>query len=168
MSLLDPLSPAETRRLRAALAALPDLQPADGWRRLSMARHIPLPRPARALIGTMAIAGALALLVLGALLRQFDGAMVSSASAAEIATLQARSAALESRLAALPERRLVRGGSALTTVALQDRILLVDEQLSDQDVRRRDVHARALWQERCELLNTLLKVRAASAADITF
>lgn len=89
-----------------------------------------------------------------------DGA---SNDAPSYAPLIAESARLEQLLAELPAPRPVMVGStAGTIVGLEDRIALVDAQLSyaaAQDLA--PTYREALWGERVELMNALLYVRFA-------
>jgi hypothetical protein len=88
--------------------------------------------------------------------------------------LVARSQRLEQTLRALPRGPVVvSAGTAGTIAELQDRIALVDYRLNagfdegpgDELETER---ARRLWQERVELMNTLLAVRYAQAQQVSF
>ncbi len=86
-------------------------------------------------------------------------------SPASYVSLTEESARLEQILAALPARRPVVMGSTASTIAgLEDRIALVDEQLSygaaDKVPAPQQV---ALWSDRVELMNALVNVRLAQA-----
>ncbi|HXS79599.1 MAG TPA: hypothetical protein VN818_04900 [Gammaproteobacteria bacterium] len=79
------------------------------------------------------------------------------------APLVAESARLERLLAEMPPpRRVVVGSTAGTIVGLEDRIAYVDAQLSYAAARDLAPKYRvALWDERVELMNTLVLVRFA-------
>jgi hypothetical protein len=79
------------------------------------------------------------------------------------APLIVESARLERLLAEMPEpRRVVVGSTAGTIVGLEDRIAYVDAQLSYAAARDlAPPYRRALWDERVELMNTLVYVRLA-------
>jgi hypothetical protein len=82
---------------------------------------------------------------------------------ASYAPLIAESARLERLLAEMPApRRVVVGSTAGTIVGLEDRIAYVDAQLSYAAARDlAPPYRRALWDERVELMNTLVYVRLA-------
>jgi hypothetical protein len=77
--------------------------------------------------------------------------------------LAAESARLERLLAELPApRRLMIGSTASTIVGLEDRIAVVDAQLSYAAARDlASPYREALWGERVELMNALVHVRFA-------
>lgn len=79
------------------------------------------------------------------------------------APLVAESARLERLLAELPEPRpLMVGSTASTIVGLEDRIAMVDVQLSYASARDlAPPYREALWGERVELMNALVHVRFA-------
>lgn len=81
-----------------------------------------------------------------------------------------RSQVLERRLRAVPEGpELVSAGTAGTISELQDRIALVDYQLSlGPEVDLTPTQSRQLWQERVDLMNSLLQVRYAQAQRVYF
>ncbi len=81
------------------------------------------------------------------------------------ALLVAESARLERLLAQLPAPRpLMVGSAAGTVVGLEDRIALVDAQLSYAAARDlAPPYREALWGERVELMNALVYVRLAQA-----
>ncbi len=79
------------------------------------------------------------------------------------APLVAESARLERLLAGLPAPRpLMAGSAAGTVVGLEDRIALIDSQLSYAAARDlAPPYREALWGERVELMNALVYVRFA-------
>ena len=155
------------------LAALPDFEPPAGAWRAIQATHLRRGRRAAArLPAALAASVLLAMVVL--LFRLPDGPSepLSTASPdpdpASLATdvIQAQNARLESLLAALPERRAMRGSTAFTLSQLEDRLALVDERLNRIAL---EPHApefsEQLWRERVELMNSLVQVRYADAAS---
>lgn len=87
---------------------------------------------------------------------------VAGAGQVSYAPLVAESARLERLLAELPSRPLMIGSTAGTIVGLEDRIAIVDAQLSyaaAQDLG--PTYREALWGERVELMNALVYVRFA-------
>ena len=99
-------------------------------------------------------------------------AMSASAAAATVplASLISRSQQLENTLRALPRGpHLVTGSTAGTITELQDRIAMVDYQMSLGQVEDQDPDVvRRLWQERIELMNSLLAVRYAQTQQVSF
>jgi hypothetical protein len=80
-------------------------------------------------------------------------------------SLVLRSQQLDARLQQLPSRPHVERASTSATIdTLQQRIQWVDYQLSvAHDVGMTDMQSADLWQDRVQLMNTLLKVRFAEA-----
>lgn len=89
----------------------------------------------------------------------------SARSEVSYAPLAAESARLERLLADLPApRRLMMGSTASTIVGLEDRIAVVDAQLSYAAARDlASPYREALWGERVELMNALVHVRFAQS-----
>jgi hypothetical protein len=80
------------------------------------------------------------------------------------APLVEESARLERLLAELPPRRVMAGSTAGTIAGLEDRIAVVDAQLSYAAARDLAPTSReALWGERVELMNALVYVRFGQA-----
>ncbi|MFT3905941.1 MAG: hypothetical protein QM718_06530 [Steroidobacteraceae bacterium] len=163
---------ARLAALRGDLQRLPALQPpAALWSRIDTTLTQPAaPRsrlqPAAALIACIVIA--LAAVWSGAHwpLRQLKPSLVNTA-AAPIASLVDRSQQLEAILQALPQRPAVEHASTSAAIdALQGRIQLLDAQLAQvqQDNPSDSQGAQRLWQERVQLLNTLVSVRYAESA----
>lgn len=94
----------------------------------------------------------------------------AAAAAVPLATLISRSQRLENTLRALPRGpQLVTGSTAGTITELQDRIAMVDYQMSLGQLEDQDPDmARRLWQERIGLMNSLLAVRFAQAQQVSF
>jgi hypothetical protein len=146
------------------LRELPQLPPPPGmWERVLEAERAR--RAARRFwqrgVATAAVAAAVAVGV-AAYVINLDSA---ERDAAAFQALVAESARLERVLADLPAPRPLMAGSTAGTIAgLEDRIALVDTQLSyaaAEDVAT--PYRRALWGERVELMNALVMVRYAQA-----
>jgi hypothetical protein len=148
------------------LGELPDLSPPPGiWNRVLEAERAR--RAARRFwVRTVAMAAVAAVVTVG-LTAYFvnipDAA--SEVDATSYAALVAESARLEQLLAELPASRpLMAGSTASTIVGLEDRIALVDEQLSYAAAEEiAPPYRQALWGERVELMNALVYVRFAQA-----
>jgi len=162
---------SELNDLAGRLAALAGFEPpADGWRAVLAARDArearldrrwPLALAAAALVATVGIAARLQ----GA--RDALGAGPEGASPARppvAAEMRAENERLESILARLPERRAMRGSTAFTVAELEDRIALLDDRLSRVTLEpNAPERAERLWQERVEVMHTLVQVRYADA-----
>lgn len=177
-------------RLRTALRQLPQFEPPpQAWERLSqgLADSVaqtsadagpPASLPPRRLMPASA-AAVLAVASLAAVLAtsawwlpardvgQGSGAAGAAGAAGEapIATLMARSQALEATLQSLPQRPAVEvAANAVAIDALQSRIRVLDAALEDDPAAGGNVdHARELWGARVQLLNSLVGVRYAEA-----
>ena len=78
-----------------------------------------------------------------------------------IDALMARSAYLESVLDTVPQRgRVQRVGTASTITALEDRVALIDAQLSGSGATVDESGRTALWRERVGLMSTLVSLHA--------
>jgi hypothetical protein len=90
-----------------------------------------------------------------------DGA----AAAQNVGSLVIRSQELESRLQRLPRRpHIERGSTSATIDTLQSRIQWLDYQLSlSSDVGMTESQSAQLWENRIQLMDSLLKVRSAEA-----
>lgn len=166
---------ARLRLTQASLRSLPELQapPYDAAALGARLRHARLYRS----IGTAAAAGvgALALLLAVTLGGNRDQATTAtrldheSSSIArpepELHSLVIRSQELESYLQRLPSRpRVERASTSIAIDSLQESIQWVDYQLSlADDVGLTDRQAARLWQDRVQLMDSLVKVRYAEA-----
>jgi hypothetical protein len=165
-------------RLVRALQRLPELEPpADGWARLE--RRIGRPPGWPLWAPTLAAAACALLVAVGLLLRPdvspapLEGADFGTmpprdATAGAPLTAsewRSRSVELERLLADVPEPRVTRASTALTTTLLEDRIALIDEQLSDAAGGASSADAGWLYRERVLLLDSLVRVRYAAAVD---
>lgn len=186
--LADPDAAAEIERLRVtrrALEALPELTPPPGvWEaidaRTRAASSPPRGRLVRWLTG-VAIAASVAvaaLLVIARAPAPLDLAPPTAIVGADpeprpllrpviqpaYASLVEESVRLERMLAQLPQRRVIRAGTASTIAGLEDRISFIDAQLTLGAARGLPAnHKQDLWRERVELMNALVHVRYAQA-----
>jgi hypothetical protein len=94
----------------------------------------------------------------------------ASTSDSDVQTLIAQSRELDALLQYLPERPLVeRVALAATVDSIEERIQVLDWQLAyapDEGLDQRQAHR--LWSERVELMDSLVKVRYAESAPMTF
>jgi hypothetical protein len=99
--------------------------------------------------------------------RAFIGARVVPTS---YPALVQESERLDRALRRLPHQRsMMSGGTATTIAGLEDRIALIDEQLTYSNARGVPQPERtALWGERVELMNALVHVRYAQAQPTGF
>jgi len=157
----------------ARLAALPGFEaPANTWQAIQAARRQRESGESRRwpIALAVVVAGALAGLAwqLQSTRLKLASAGASAADPAVLASdgIRAENARLEMLLAALPERRVMRGGTAFTVSELEDRLALVDDRLSLIALEpNAPEHAERLWRERVELMNSLVQVRYADVAS---
>jgi hypothetical protein len=155
------------RRL-AALAAFDP--PADGWTAVLAVRR---QRESRM---TMRWPAALAAVVLAAALglgwwlqsaqRELTNAALPAPTAYALASdvIRAQNERLEWMLATLPEPHAMRGSTAFTLAEIEDRLALLDDRLSRVTLEpNAPERAERLWQERVDLMNSLVQVRYADA-----
>jgi hypothetical protein len=178
------------QRLRVAMRNAPaplgaERWPEHGWSAVSARlgrreSRLAWPRPgwrmAGGLAGALLIAVGLAF-VSGRITHRAELTQpVVSASAAdslppgdEVAALVAESQRLESVLAALPaEPTVARAGTVFTAAGLEERIEWIDFALGERSVRQADsARAQPLWQQRVDLLNSLVAVRYAQARTVS-
>jgi hypothetical protein len=187
-SLEDPRFGAEPERLarrREALRDLPVLAPPPGlWPRILEAaahREARVRRFRRRTVRAALAAAIVAVAGFGlyrlsatpqtppgavaAAAREAPGRSTAAVRRSAYAPLVAESVALEHSLKALDGRpRLMSAGTASTIAGLEDRIALVDDQLSLAEAATAEPeHMRALWGERVDLMNALVQVRYAQA-----
>jgi hypothetical protein len=178
------------QRLRVAMRNAPapsgaERLPEHGWSAVSarFARREPQlawPRPgwrmAGGLAGALMIAVGLAFFSGRTTHREELTQAVVSPSAADavpagdrVAALMAESQRLESLLAALPsEPTVARAGTVFTAAGLEDRIEWIDYALGERSVRQADsARAQPLWQQRVDLLNSLVAVRYAQVRTVS-
>lgn len=171
-------------RVRAQLQALPQLDPPTGaWRVVAAdAAVAPAAGPARHWQWVAGIAASFVLgmaLMIGIDNREDAGpargtttdliastpAPASSVNGVTTGELLETSRQLEAALRALPAApRVTRASTALTLAEVQDRIVDIDMRLNDQ--RLDAATARALWQQRVMLMDTLMQVRYAQLSDV--
>lgn len=150
------------------LAGLPGFAPPPGAFRAAAGRAA-APRAAASTGRGWALAAAAATVVLtvAVLLRVAPSpeARPPAPSAwAPPAALLAESARLEAQLAALPRQDAQRVGTAYTISLLEDRLALVDDELSAAALEPGSAGAaEGLWHERVALMDSLVRVRYAEA-----
>lgn len=169
-------------RMRASLRALPELDPPhDLWRAVAVNAVGKLPRTAHR---WPLMAGLAASLVLGVAWlvnisqRPDEGpargtttdliaatpAPASSVNGATRAELLEASRQLEAALRAMPAApQVTRASTALTIAELQDRIFEIDFSLNQPHLD--PARERALWQQRVQLMDTLMQVRYAQLSE---
>ncbi len=164
--------PLTDERLARGISKLPDLEPPDSaWTGIEARLAAPRARPGRVGYGAAALA---LVAIVGVLVRAELGPTavpaVSTATApppraaAADASLDRRSSDLEQLLAALPPPSVGRASTGLTTTLLEDGIAQVDERLSlPQGGALSAETTRALKRQRVVLLDSLVRVRYASA-----
>jgi hypothetical protein len=163
--------------LKNELRQLPSYEaPERAWASIrSQVERLPLRRPNRAPLAALAASIALAVLVLPLMHRTpVFTPPDTSVSASQLpggddqdglGALMQRSQRLEAVLQVLPRRPQVElAGTSATIDELQNRIQLVDHQLSTASVDQPGPDARRLWSARVELMNSLVHVRYAEAA----
>lgn len=185
------------RAIQAGLQGLPPLQPPAGAWQAVAARHAAARRaPARspwAWGGAVAAALAISAVLLGLpgkAPEQVPGqaalvvgeepsavprlAAVSGGQAqedkADLQALMQRSRNLEQLLRAIPAGpQVVSAGTAGTIAALEDRVALIDFQLSlESESQLTPAQQQLLWRERVDLMNSLVQVRYAQAQRVSF
>jgi hypothetical protein len=153
------------------LAALAEFEPpAAGWQSVVAARD---EREARqnsrwpTMIAAAVLASALGL---GWWLQSAQRALITASDAAEqgdvpvVAESRAENDRLEWLLATLPERHAMRGSTAFTVAELEDRLAFLDDRLSRVTLEpNAPERAERLWQERVDVMHSLVRVRYADA-----
>jgi len=158
----------------ARLAALPGFEPpADAWPAILAARGphesgcASLRWPTAVAAVVLAAVAGLAWLMQSAQ-RELAPAAISMTDPGVVASaaILEQNARLEMLLAALPERRAMRGSTAFTVSQLEDRLALVDERLSRISMEANAPEfSERLWRERVDLMNSLVQVRYADATN---
>jgi len=157
--------------LSGRLGALAGFEPpVAGWKGVLAARE---QRDARQSLGwpsLLAVAVLVATVSLGWWLQSAQRLLPAPADAAEIGVVPVAAGAravndrLESLLATLPERHAMRGSTAYTVAELEDRLALLDDRLSLVSLEpNAPERAEKLWQERVDLMHSLVRVRYADA-----
>lgn len=95
---------------------------------------------------------------------------VSAGGSRDVRELIAESVRLERILTAIPQQHgLMQAGTASTIVGLEDQIASIDAQLSLGAAAGIDAqHREAMWRERVDLMNALVRVRYAHAQRFVF
>jgi hypothetical protein len=158
----ETVADSETRRLRAALSDLPDIDPPPVWHRIEQRLTYPdVFLAARwPLAASLAAAAAIAVLLWRAM--PFAPSTLPEPS---VAVLEAQATTLESALAELPPSRLARGDSSLVAAQLEDRLAAVDAILKADGSELAPRDRQQLWQQRVRLLDSLVCVRYAANAE---
>ena len=175
---------ARERELTARLRELPTESPPVGaWSRIRRRAESEglIERPRRRLRDFEWLAGgALAATVVFALLdlsvlgpeprtapEETDFPATPSEETAQLGALMELSRVLEQALRGAPETpRVMRASTAGTIATLEDRIAMIDQQLSFPDRPLGEEAQRALWRERVQLMNSLLQLRYAQARRV--
>ncbi len=153
------------------LAALGGFEPpAAGWAGVLVARSQRASRqsmrwPAALAAAVLAVAAGLGWWLQSA---RHELAAVSAPAARTVVAvsdgIRAENARLEWLLATLPERYAMRGSTAFTVAELEDRLAFLDDRLSRVTLEpNAPERAERLWQERVDLMNSLVQVRYADA-----
>lgn len=131
------------------------------------------PRGIGRTVGLLATAASVSALALYAVLwnagrpgldRPPEAVSAVPAESPALAELQARSQALETLLAALPERPAVaRAGTTVPIDVLEAQVQWLDHQLSDPDGDVDASRARELWRDRVEVMDSLVQLRYVEA-----
>ncbi len=162
----------ELGRIRAVadgLAALPAVEPRPGLWHAIEARAAR--QPARSPVPLALAAAAMLVVVAGSLVRVLTEAPIvtsdpapAAAAHGAIAALVAENARLEALLTQLPQRSTTRLGTAYGAIALEDRLALLDDRLTEVSFEPHAPEvAEQLWQERVALMDSLVKIRYAGA-----
>lgn len=162
---------ARIRRVRVALAGLPQYAPPAGSFAVAEARVAAghddgWTRPSR-----LAMAASLLVILAASLLwvgqdrvPASPGTPPEAATAAGLDGLVAENARLESLLARLPRTRATRVGTAFTVDTLEDRLAQVDDRITTVALEPHAPEvAERLWRERVVLMNSLVQVQYANA-----
>ncbi len=171
---------ARLERVRSRLQSLTDIEPpAEAWPQIaSRLQATEAPRRQRT---PLAIAAALVVVVAsGFVIRGFNTPAVgpptvrlespSVPTPISLDELVAQSQELDQMLQYLPERPTVeRVALAATIDTIEARVQWLDQQLSYvEDTGVDDVQATQLWRERVDLMDSLVKVRYAEGAPMSF
>ena len=93
----------------------------------------------------------------------------SDAARDDYLTLVEQSARLERALVALPQRTVMRAGTAGTIATLEDRIAHIDAELTLATAAGAENQYRtALWRDRVDVMNALLQVRYVNSQAFVF
>jgi len=166
---------AGTAGTAAELRALPMVPPATGasWSAIEQRLGARVDRSRRRLrAASLAAAASVAALALFAVLRVSDRApdpaavhrTGATAATDEVATLRARSQALEAVLAALPQRPAVeRAGTSLPIETLEAQVQWLDHQITSAGGAVSKFDEERLWRDRVETMNSLVQLRYVEA-----
>ncbi|HUO82357.1 MAG TPA: hypothetical protein VM616_05805 [Gammaproteobacteria bacterium] len=159
------------RGLRRRLRALPALPPPErGWEAVARRAYKRSARGRRLLAGAgLGLAASAAWLMVSLTLRETPPApvaappVIAEAGAGANAELMRRSMALEHTLKGIDyQPNVVRASTAGTIADIEDRIALVDYQLSQAAAGSlSDAQSERLWRQRVDLMGSLVQVRYA-------
>ncbi|HMN43218.1 MAG TPA: hypothetical protein PKE27_01465 [Povalibacter sp.] len=172
---------ARLERVQQRLQSLPAIEPpADAWQRI--ADRVSVPEIQRRSRVSWAIAAAIVVAVASGLIVREVRAPDEPLPAVQLQTpsapakpasisleqLVAQSQELDQMLQYLPERPVVeRVALAATLDTIEARVQWLDQQLS-YDTDLDDVRETQLWRERVDLMDSLVKVRYAEGAPMSF
>lgn len=153
------------------LGALEDFEaPQAGWRAVLAARDERDARRDRRWPAMLAAGVLVTVTGLGFGLKSTQRTLATGDDLAEAgvvpvaAAVRAENDRLEWVLATLPERHAMRGSTAFTVAELEDRLALLDDRLTRVTLEpNAPERAERLWQERVEVMHSLVRVRYADA-----
>ena len=94
---------------------------------------------------------------------------LTNVSVNALQALMVESGQLESDLRSLPDQpRVVRAGTQVTIIELEDRISAIDYQLSDPEIQMTPADQELFWRERVRLMKLLVRLRTAQAQRTAF
>ncbi len=174
---------ARLGRTQQRLQSLPALDPpVQAWQQIAARMHAPeVPRRSR--VAWAMVVAVVVAVVSGLVIREFSSpieempAVRLQAPSGPVASpeipidqLVAQSQELDQILQYLPERSVVeRVALAATIDTIEARVQWLDQQLSyAQDTGLDDTQATALWRERVDLMDSLVKVRYAQRTPLSF
>jgi hypothetical protein len=174
----------EINRTRNALRNLPMLEPSSSWSDIQARMNgatISRGRNRAAWIIGAAVAASVACVAVLVGTQQSEHAAVEgpelltaspsseSQTTTDVVSLIERSRKLDALLQTMPERpRVERVGMAATLDTMEERIQWLDYQLSYAADDLDEMQSQRLWQERVELMDSLVKVRYAQARTASF
>ena len=94
---------------------------------------------------------------------------LSNVNVNALQALMVESGQLESDLRSLPDQpRVVRAGTQITIIELEDRVSAIDFQLSDPEIQMTPEDQELFWRERVRLMKLLVRLRTAQAQRTAF
>ena len=96
-------------------------------------------------------------------------AELTNVNVSALQALMVESRQLESDLRSLPDKpHVVRAGTQMTILELEDRISAIDFQLSDPEIQMTPDEQELFWRERVRLMKLLVRLRTAQAQRTAF